>query len=426
MNQAVGNGTAIGTNGGQLFDSAGNLLTATDISDNGVDANEENNEASPDGVFANDPTPVAIADLGVAKSVVSGPQFVNGNFLVTFAATVENTGTIDLENLSLTEDLASQFGSLFVDARSVTLVSGTTNSSSSISLSNVFNGSSDVELLDQSVNNILHVGDSFTFEFVVEVDGAAAGQQLDNHIIASGDAIDEAGNTIFNQSGGVLTAQDVSDSGFSPNSDNAGQPDDNGTTEDATQVEFPLVDFPLFDEGDDGTTSGNPPTLIGVPPLIVRNIGNFLGAPGPIYSGIATNDSNPVTLENNGPITGGYSLDAAGVGGSIQEADCCAEIVDAIPGQPVEIYSEDMLPINMIQGDMIQGDMTEGDCGCGEVIQPAQVEMQPCGECQAPMDQCGCECGPQAQAQGDDFVPVPMQHIKTPSFLQRMKNFLGR
>ena len=219
----------------------------------------------------------------------------------------------------------------------------------------------------------------------------------------------------------MLTAQDVSDSGFSPNTDNAGQPDDNGTTEDAT-----LVDFPLFDIGDDGTTSGNPPTLIGVPPLIVRNIGNFLGAPGPIYSGIATNDSNPVTLENNGPITGGYSLDAAGVGGSIQEADCCAEIVDAIPGQPVEIYSEDMLPINMIQGDMIQGDMTEGDCGCGEVIQPAQVEMQPCGECQAPMDQCGCECGPQAQAQGDDFVPVPMQHIKTPSFLQRMKNFLGR
>ena len=415
VNQAVGNGIAIGANGGQLFDSAGNLLTATDVSDNGVDANAENNEASPDGVFANDPTPVQIADLGVAKSVVSGPQSVNGNFLVTFAATVENTGTVDLENLRLTEDLASQFGSLFVDARSVTLVSGTTNPSSSISLSNSFNGSSNVELLDQSVNNILHVGDSFTFEFVVEVDGAAAGQQLDNHIIATADAIDEAGNPVLNLQGGLVTASDVSDSGFSPNTGNAGQPDDNGTTEDPTTIGFPLFDVPV---DDDGTTSGNPPTLIGIPPLVVNSISNFIGSPGPIYSGIPTNTTNPVTLESSRPITGGYSLDAAVPGdGSIQMVECC-EVVDAVPGQPVVV---EVLPTEIL----------EGDCGCAPgngapMIQevpmevPCEGEVQPCGECQAPMDECGC--GGQVPMEGG-FVPIPT-NVRGPSFLQRMRNWL--
>jgi uncharacterized repeat protein (TIGR01451 family) len=418
VNQAVGNGTAT-KDGNQLFDSSGNLLTATDASDNGTDANAENSEASPDGVFANDPTPVAIADLGVAKSVVGEPQLVNGNYLITFAATVENTGTIDLENLSLTEDLATQFGAVFVNASSVTLTSGTTNPSSYIALSSTFNGSSDAELLDSSVNNILHVGDSFSFEFVVEVDAAAAGQQLENHITASGDAIDESGNPYFNLSGSVLTAFDISDSGVSPNTGNG-----SGTTDDGTLIDIPLLNVP---GGNDGTTSGNPPNLIGLPPIVASSIGNFLGSPGPIYSGIFTNTANPVTLESSRPITGGYSLDASGVGGGMQHVDCC-QIADAVPGQPVVI---DTVPAEMIQGEMIQGEPIQGDCGCEDMLQeaplevPCDVMLQPCGECQAPMEDCCCGCG---DVQQDEAIhaPIPVQQQLNPSFLKRMRGWLSR
>ena len=420
VNQAVGSGTGIGADGSQLF-ADGSLLVATDVSDNGANANAENGEASPDGVFGNDPTPIAIADLGVAKSVVGEPQFVDGNYLVTFAVTVENTGTVDLENLSLTEDLATQFGSLFISTESVTLTGSTTNPSSNISLSNAFNGSGDTELLDQTINNVLHVGDSFTFEFVVAVDAAAAGQQLENHIIANGDAIDEAGNPVFNSAGGLVTAFDVSDSGFDPNSDNADADDDNGTSADAT-----LIGFPLFDtEGeavpaaDDNTTSGTPPALIGLPPVVVRSISNFLGSPGPIYSGIPTNTTNPVTLESSRPITGGYSLENAIGDGSIQQVECC-EVVNAIPGEPVML---DALPAVEVLQD-----------GCGEVpgmmmqeipMQPmGEVLTEPCGECQAPMQECGCECG-QIPGQGEAMAPLPMP-LHKPTFLQRMGSFLSK
>ena len=165
VNQAVANGEAVDANGNALLDSAGQALTATDDSDNGSDATAENGEASPDGVFANDPTPVLIADLGIAKSVVGQPTLVGDNYQVVFEAVIENTGTVDLANLTLTEDVASQFGSVFVNASNLTLISSTTNPSSSVTLNSAFNGGSDTLLLDASAFNTLHVGDSFTVQF---------------------------------------------------------------------------------------------------------------------------------------------------------------------------------------------------------------------------------------------------------------------
>ena len=421
LNQANGTATAIGDDGAQLFDAEGNLLTASDVSDNGADPNDENGEASDDGVFGNDPTPVVIADLGIAKSLVGEPVFVNGVYQVRFSATVENTGTIDLEHLSLVEDLAAQFGSLFVGARDLTLTGSTTNPSSDVTLSSTFDGSGDAELLDQSAINTLHVGDSFSFEFVVELDAAAAGQQLENQILGYGDAIDDDGNPVLNSSGSLVTAFDASDSGVNPNDEN-----DNGTTDDTTIIGIPLFDVP---DDQDGLTSGSPAVLLGVPPIIISQVGNFLSAPGPIYSGIPTNTTNPVTLESSRPITGGYSGDGSASNvGSIQQVDCCGEIVNAVPGQPV--YLDTMPMDNMIQED----------CGCGEAMPgmmmqeiPMQGEpigdimAQPCGECQAPMNECGCGCGDPMLQEGEVLhAPMPIQQTLRPSFLNRMKGWLAK
>ena len=90
----------------------GNPITASDDSDNGTDPSGENGEDDLDGVAGNDPTPVVIADLAIAKTITGEPVLRNdGIFVVTFEVEVENTGTVDLSDLSLLEDLSSQFGS---------------------------------------------------------------------------------------------------------------------------------------------------------------------------------------------------------------------------------------------------------------------------------------------------------------------------
>ena len=263
------------------------------------------------------------------------------------------------------------------------------------------------------------MGDHFTVEFVVELDAAAAGQTLENQIVGYGEAIDEQGNPIQDSTGNVLTAHDFSDSGVNPNNANTGDPGDTGTTDDDTIINIPTA---IVDDGDDGTTSGSPANLLALPRFISQPISNFIGAPGPIYSGIPTNTANPVTLESNRPITGGYTGDGSASSGSIQQVDCCGEqIVDAIPGQPVPV---EMYPVDTIQGDMIQGDgqitqeIPMDDCGCGEVI------AEPCGQCQAPIEECGCSVGP---VQGEIIHdPMPVHQQLNPSFLRRMRGWLSR
>ena len=144
---------------------------------------------------------------------------------------------------------------------------------------------------------------------------------------------------------------------------------------------------------------------MGLPPLFNNSIGNFLGGPGPIYSGIPINTSNPVTLESNRPITGGYSGGGETFSGGMQEVECC-EVVDAIPGQPVEVQT---VPV-------------EEDCGCGvpqNVIVEAPVEVI--------MDECG-ECG-ETMIEGvpSDVTEAPIfPAVSQPSFLKRFGNWLSR
>ena len=171
-NQATAGGDAISPDGTPLTDAAGNLITATDVSDNGTDPNGENGEDNGDGVAGNDPTPVIIADLAIAKSIAGEPVLTGlGNFVVTYQVVVENTGTVDLASLSLLEDLSTQFGAAFVNAGNLSIVAGTSDPISNIVVdSAAWNGNTSIELLDASNANILAVGDSFTFQFDVEID----------------------------------------------------------------------------------------------------------------------------------------------------------------------------------------------------------------------------------------------------------------
>ena len=77
-NQAEGGGT----------DPGGTPIS--DPSDSGTDPNTDNPGAPGDTGGSNDPTPLTIADIAVAKNVVGTPTaLANGNFSVTYQLVVE-------------------------------------------------------------------------------------------------------------------------------------------------------------------------------------------------------------------------------------------------------------------------------------------------------------------------------------------------
>ena len=193
-------------------------------------------------VVVNNPTPVNIADISVAKTVVGTPVLGNNGFhIATFQVVVENTGNVDLTSLSLIEDIASQFGAAYVDAGNLTLVSGTTDALSSIQLNNGFDGNSSTDFLDSSGTNRLQVGDSFTVTFDVEIDSRQTNGILVNQVTGVGNAVDANGNLITDSNGNVLTASDFSDSGTLTGSTNPGQPGDTGSADDPTPLDLPEI-----------------------------------------------------------------------------------------------------------------------------------------------------------------------------------------
>ena len=100
-------------NGNPLTDATGAPITATDDSDSGTEPSDANAGAPGDNGTTDDPTPLYIPNIGLAKE--AGDAVPNGdNFDVEFTLVWENTGTVALDNVDLTDDIAAQFGSQFV------------------------------------------------------------------------------------------------------------------------------------------------------------------------------------------------------------------------------------------------------------------------------------------------------------------------
>ena len=243
VNQATSAGNAVDAFGAPIFDGSGNQLTAFDDSDNGVDPTGENGEDNGDGTFANDVTPVFIADLGIAKTIVGEPGLLfNGNYVVTYQVVVQNTGTVDLENLSLVENLTAQFGSAFVDAGGLNLIGGPDDANSIVAVNfDSWDGSSVTDLVDSNFASRLVVGDSFTVQFDVEIDPTQVNGQLENQVLGTGTAVDASGQPIVGTAGQTLSASDLSDSGTVTNGSNPNDPGDNGTSDDPVPFTPPAV-----------------------------------------------------------------------------------------------------------------------------------------------------------------------------------------
>ena len=149
-------------------------------------------------------------------------------------------------------------------------------------------------------------------------------------------------------------------------------------------------------------TSGSParlPPIIGVGPLLNNSIGNFLGGPGPIFSGFPINtNANPLTLQSGRAVTGGFSsgfaapVEAAGVDCGCPEAieapfanevPYDAPIMDAYP-QDAGVYNEVANP--MVVDESFVNEATT-DCGCQTCEE--FVECNDCSDCGQPTGKGG-------------------------------------
>ena len=176
---------------------------------------------------------------------------IRDSFSVTYSLVIENTGNVDLADLTLVEDLAGQFGTALVSAGNITLAVPPADPSSSIVLDAGWDGDGTTEMINQSASTLLNVGDSFTVEFTVEVDpdAAAAPGALDNQVTVGGAAVDENGDPID----GIVVTDD-SDSGADPNSTNAGEDGDTGGSDDPTPLLLP--DLGLAKSASDAVPNG--------------------------------------------------------------------------------------------------------------------------------------------------------------------------
>ncbi|MEM7312031.1 MAG: SdrD B-like domain-containing protein [Planctomycetota bacterium] len=216
-NQAIGSGD-------------GPMGSVSDDSDDGDDPNGTNPGTPGDMGTSDDPTPIEIPQIGLAKQIQGTPTILaNENVLVTYRLVLANTGTVDLDNIQIEEDIESQYGSgVLIAVNSPPAITVPPSLPGSISPilatwdgglggsanTNVFNGTS----------GTLLPGDFIEVEFTLEIDPDAMGstQPLLNQAVASGEGPD-----------GTVVMDD-SDDGTDPNSDNPGSPGDMGTTDDPT------------------------------------------------------------------------------------------------------------------------------------------------------------------------------------------------
>ena len=158
-------------------------------------------------------------------------------------------------------------------------------------------------------------------------------------------------------------------------------------------------------------TSGRPAQFPGFLPFgsqrLNNRISNFLGGPGPIYSGVPiASNGNPLTLDSGRPVTGGYATEFASPD-AIADAtgDCgCPEVIQApCDGPIVEEVTSDCDVCEQVVEEVVSETVTESEC------QSCQEEFSQCDNC----SDCGncCDCGTVVQ--------------KTP-FLFRFKHWLQR
>ena len=137
------------------------------------------------------------------RSLVGSEMCIRDSFDITYDIVITNTGNATLDNLTLTEDFATQFGGAFIGvigSPSVTAGPGAVAPTVSAAYDG---GTSDSQIFDTTSGEI-EVGESITVSVTVELDPDAAGAitnavgDFENQ--ATGGGADPSGNPITDPS----------------------------------------------------------------------------------------------------------------------------------------------------------------------------------------------------------------------------------
>ncbi|WP_333809764.1 beta strand repeat-containing protein, partial [Flavobacterium sp.] len=228
--------------------------TVSDNSQNGNNPDSDNDGIATDN---NDPTPITFPEnpsIGIAKAVTSGPtNNGDGSYTLTYTIKVKNTGDVQLNNVQVTDNLASTFSGATFSVTSLT--------SAGLSVNTSYNGSSNINLLTGS--NTLAIGSEQTIVLTVTVTPATNLGSFNNTAIGN--------------------AQSTSGTSVSDNSTNGNDvdPENNGPTDnsDVTPVSF----------------TENP--SIGVAKEVTSTVNNGNGTHTVVYS-IKVENTGDVRLNN--------------------------------------------------------------------------------------------------------------------------------
>jgi fimbrial isopeptide formation D2 family protein/uncharacterized repeat protein (TIGR01451 family) len=219
-----------------------------DISDSGASASTTNAGEPGDQGTADDTTPLQIPDLGIAKSIVDAKQ-LGLTYELTIQLVLENTGTVELSDFELFDDLADQYGVNFgkvIGSPRITQSNATVDP-----VINALYATDTTQSIFDGVTGVLRPGESITVQVVVEVVSEPGQTEvtLVNHASGTAIALDENGNPLRNQAG-VLVGRitDWSDSGVDPNGFNPGQPGDLGTWDDPTPIDLTFFTFDAYND----------------------------------------------------------------------------------------------------------------------------------------------------------------------------------
>ena len=266
-NQATATGVDVTTAPGTPFG-------VSDLSDSGTDTTTTNPGQPGDTGGEDDATPIYLTDIALTKQQgITTQDAVTHNYFVEYTFFVENIGTVSLDSLTLTDNLASEFGNAFVGIQTGSLnLQNFVGSGIAPTVNSAWETDTSVQMIN-AVGARLDAGDAFEVTFVVEVDPDGVdglSQTLQNQATTSGRGLDE--NLVPLQDAGFdIIVTDLSDSGVNANTNNPGQPGDTGGTDDPTPLSLPeiAVTKRLIQSIASGTGSNRDVTF----ELVVRNVG---------------------------------------------------------------------------------------------------------------------------------------------------------
>ncbi|WP_284283484.1 beta strand repeat-containing protein, partial [Portibacter lacus] len=231
-------------------DGTGN--SASDISDNDAPTGTPNGDTTgddPDDPASNDndPTPFPPSpSIDIAKSVnMTAAAPTPDHYFITYRHIIKNTGNTPLENITLTDDIATILCGGYVGTTNITVsnIDAATAPTAAASTT-IMNGTNDA----LNNNGLILPGQSFIVDIVVEADITATtcNQPYLNQSTAEGLPTDALGTILVDPATGNPYMDgditDLSDSGTDPDGSNPGAPNDgNGANiyDDPTPVNLP-------------------------------------------------------------------------------------------------------------------------------------------------------------------------------------------